>query len=174
MSDRIRVTCEHCNSVIKAPRESAGRTGKCPHCQNPVYVPIPQEELEEIPLAPDEDSALAKADQLEKEAYEIAADIRRERQQPAEPGGADSGTVEHSDPQQKLINIGEAIIRYLLAMEISDLQKADSIVGELKAASRQTKSKVQQMMVDAMKPEAVRRMPDGLYQGFLRKLLDQL
>ncbi len=78
MSDRIRVTCEHCNRVIKAPRQSAGRTGKCPHCQNPVYVPIPQEELEEIPLASDEDSALAKADQLEKEAYEIAADIRRD------------------------------------------------------------------------------------------------
>lgn len=174
MSDRIRITCEHCNRVIKAPRNSAGKTGKCPHCQNPVYVPIPREELEEIPLAAEEDSALAKADQLEKEAYEIAADIRRDRQQPGKPDEANSEPVEQFEPQQKATNIGEAIIRYLLAMEISDLQKADTIVGELKAAGRQTQSKVQQMMVDAMKPEAVRRMSDGLYQGFLRKLLDQL
>ena len=174
MSDRIRVTCEHCNRVIKAPRKSAGRTGKCPHCQNSVYVPIPEEELEEIPLAADEDSALAKADRLDIEAYEIAADIRRDRQKPAEPGGAGPEPVERSEPRQKATNIGEAVIRYLLAMEISDLQKADSIVGELKAAGRQTRSKVQQMMVDAMKPEAVRSLPDGLYQGFLRTLLDQL
>ncbi len=59
-------------------------------------------------------------------------------------------------------------------MQASDLEKSEDIARELKGSARQAKSKIQQMMVDSMRPEAVRSMADGLYQGFLRKLLEQL
>ena len=79
MSDRIQITCEHCNHVIKAPRKAAGRRGKCPYCHNSIYVPTPSDELEEIPFSSASDEALAKADRLTKEALEVAANIRREK-----------------------------------------------------------------------------------------------
>ncbi len=175
MSDRIVVTCDHCNHVIKAPRRAAGKRGKCPYCHNSVYVPTPQEELEDIPLASDDEASLAKADRLEKEAREVAAAIRREVQEPLDaPASQTTGTTESSESRQPPTNISDAIIRYLLAMQVSDLEKAQAITGELKGSARQAKSKIQQMMVDSMRPQAVRSMPDGLYQGFLRKLLEQL
>ncbi len=78
MSDHIRVTCEHCNHVIKAPRKAAGRRGKCPHCHNSVYIPTPESELDEIPLALEDEQAHSAAQQLEKEAAEVAAAMRLE------------------------------------------------------------------------------------------------
>jgi hypothetical protein len=175
MSDHIRVTCEHCNHVIKAPREAAGRRGKCPHCHNSVYIPTPESELDEIPLELEDQETRAAAQRLEKEAAELAAAMRRETKEAPEP----IVTPQHKDPAPRksdlnATDINELIIRYLLAMQVSELERAEALTAELKGAARQAKSKIQQMMVDAMRPEAVRSMADGLYQGFLRKLLEQL
>ena len=175
MSDHIRVTCEHCNHAIKAPLKAAGRRGKCPHCHNSVYIPTPQSERDEIPLELDDQDTRAAAEGLKKEAMEIAAAIGRETKEVPQPA-----VIPHQEspaPQKTALNateINDLIIRYLLAMQVSELERAETLVAELKGAARQAKSKIQQMMVDAMRPDAVRSMADGLYQGFLRKLLEQL
>ncbi len=175
MSDHIRVTCEHCNHAIKAPLKAAGRRGKCPHCHNSVYIPTPQSELDEIPLELDDEDTRAAAERLKKEAMEIAAALGRETKEVPRPT-----VIPHQEspaPQKTALNateINDLIIRYLLAMQVSELERAETLTVELKGAARQAKSKIQQMMVDAMRPEAVRSMADGLYQGFLRKLLEQL
>ncbi len=175
MSDHIRVTCEHCNQVIKAPRKAAGRRGKCPHCHNSVYIPTPESELDAIPLAPEDAETRAATERLEKEAMEISAALGRETKEA--PELTVTPQQEHPAPRETALNateINDLIIRYLLAMQVSELERAEALVAELQGAARQAKSKIQQMMVDAMRPEAVRGMADGLYQGFLRKLLEQL
>ena len=114
-------------------------------------------------------------ERLKKEAMEIAATIGRETKEVPQPT-----VIPHQEspaPQKTALNateINDLIIRYLLAMQVSELERAETLVAELKGAARQAKSKIQQMMVDAMRPDAVRSMADGLYQGFLRKLLEQL
>ena len=175
MSDHIRVTCEHCNHVIKAPRKAAGRRGKCPHCHNSVYIPTPESELDAIPLEPDDEQAHAAAQRVEKEAVALTAAMRRETKEAPEP--TVTPQQEGPAPRKSALNatdINDLIIRYLLAMQVSELERAEALTAELKGAARQAKSKIQQMMVDALRPEAVRSMADGLYQGFLRKLLEQL
>jgi len=174
MSDRIQVTCEHCNHVIKAPRKAAGRRGKCPYCHNSIYVPTPSDELEEIPFSSANDEALAKADRLTKEALEVAANIRREKDETPKKAGPTPDPPATAKPAPPVTDITRAICRYLQAMQVSELERAEGIAGELKGSARQVKSKIQQMMVDAMRPDEVRGIPDGLYQGFLRKLLEQL
>ncbi|MCH8851955.1 MAG: hypothetical protein IID41_04815 [Planctomycetes bacterium] len=176
MSDHIRVTCQRCNHVIKAPLKAAGRRGKCPHCQNSVYIPTPESELDEIPLELDDGDARATSQQLEKEDVALKAALGRDGKEAPGP------TV--TPPQREVpaprktaldaTDINQLIIRYLLAMQVSELERAEALTAELKGAARQAKSKIQQMMVDSMRPEAVRSMADGLYQGFLRKLLEQL
>ncbi len=175
MSDHIRVICEHCNHAIKAPREAAGRRGKCPHCHNSVYIPTPESELDEIPLELEDEQSHSAAQRLEKEAAEVAAAMRRETKEV--PEGKVTPQPEGPAPRKTALNatdINELVIRYLLAMQVSELERAEALVAELKGVARQAKSKIQQMMVDSMRPEAVRSMADGLYQGFLRKLLEQL
>ncbi len=175
MSDHIRVTCEHCNHSIKAPREAAGRRGKCPHCHNSVYIPTPESELDEIPLELEDEQTHSEAQRLQKEAAEVAAALRRETKDAPQPTAIPQ--QDSPAPQATALNateIDELIIRYLLAMQVSELDRAEALTAKLKGAARQAKSKIQQMMVDSMRPEAVRSMADGLYQGFLRKLLEQL
>ncbi len=175
MSDHIRVTCEHCNHAIKAPREAAGRRGKCPHCHNSVYIPTPESELDEMPLELEDEQTHSAAQRLEREAAEVAAALRRETKEA--PESAVTPQREAPAPRKTALDateINDLIIRYLLAMQVSELERAEALTAKLKGAARQAKSKIQQMMVDSMRPEAVRSMPDGLYQGFLRKLLEQL
>jgi hypothetical protein len=140
-----------------------------------LYIRTPASELDEIPLEIEDEQAHARAQRLEKEAAELAAAMRRETKEAPEQ------TVELREdapvPRKTTLtatDVNDLIIRYLLAMQVSELDRADALAGELKGAARQAKSKIQQMMVDSMRPEPVRSMADGLYQGFLRKLLEQL
>jgi hypothetical protein len=47
----IQFDCPSCGKQLKAPDETAGRRGKCPHCQNPIQVPELVYEVEEVPVA---------------------------------------------------------------------------------------------------------------------------
>ncbi len=174
MDEPIRVTCQACNHVIKAPRTAAGRRGKCPHCKNEVYVPTPVDELEDIPLAPLDPAEASGSQAMSQEEQDIAAALRREvgAEEPADSRPPRPGA--RAVPPQSPAQISEAIIRFLLAMQASDLPKAERIASELRSNAAQARRRIQQMMVDAMPPHEVRDMPGGLYQGFLRKLQDDL
>ncbi len=137
-------------------------------------MPTPSDELEEIPFSSDNDEALAKADRLEKEALEVTAAIRREKDETPSAARPEPDPPATATPPPPVTDITRSICRYLQAMQVSELERAEGIVEELKGSARQAKSKIQQMMVDAMRPDEVRGIPDGLYQGFLRKLLEQL
>ncbi len=175
MSDHIRVTCEHCNHAIKAPLKAAGKRGKCPHCQNSVYIPTPEDEFDAIPLELDDDDTSTEAQRAAKEDLALKTALGRETKEERQPAVTPQQPA--PAPRDKALDASEIdvlIIRYLLAMQVSELDRAEALTAELKGAARQAKSKIQQMMVDSMRPEAVRSMADGLYQGFLRKLLEQL
>lgn len=43
-NNKIFFKCKHCESILKAPKELAGKQGICPHCNNKVQIPnIPVE-----------------------------------------------------------------------------------------------------------------------------------
>ncbi len=172
MDEPIHVTCYRCQHVLKAPREAAGKHGKCPHCQCTLYIPTPVDELEEIPLAPtDEDPVQTKS--AEQEMREFQAELLREREEPA--SSKKSSAPPPSKPAAASgVNINQAIMAYLTAMKSSQLQKADQIAHQLHAVREQASNRIQQLLVDAMKPDELRDLPDGIYHGFLRKLLEQL
>ena len=52
----IELHCEKCGKLIKTSSKEAGKSGKCPYCDSDVYIPMPEQEIEELPLEP-EDSA---------------------------------------------------------------------------------------------------------------------
>lgn len=176
MADSIKLTCPNCDKTIKAPRAAAGKRGKCPHCHTSIYVPTPREEIEEIPLAPLEGNL---GPQVRRQDFELEAALRRDREAPdgGEPAGPRPGPApagEQADAGATSASIQDLIVEYLVAMQSSSLREAASCVQQLKRSPHQAKSKIQQLMVDAMPPDRVREMPAGLYRGFLRKLLDQL
>lgn len=174
MSDSIRVNCPNCEKTIKAPRAAAGKRGKCPYCHTAIYVPTPRDEIEEIPLAPIEGG---NEERLRREALDLEAALSRERESPA--GGAQSAAGpdaagESANVAPPTTSVQDAIVDYLVAMQSSSLRAAADIVQHLKRSRHQAKSKIQQLLVDTVPPPRVSGMPQGLYRGFLQKLLEQL
>ncbi len=169
--DRIKVTCTSCSSTIRAPRAAAGKRGKCPKCGNPVYVPTPDDELEEIPLEPLEENS----DELLRESAALASDLLREKGTPDSKGRGSSGPSAPRDEQPApAINVSTGIVQYLVAIKESKLDDSGAILAELVRAKPQALNRIQQMMVDAMPPPQLGDLPPPLYMAFLKKLQSEL
>ena len=50
----VKFRCEKCHKTVEAPDSAAGKRGKCPYCGAMSYIPSP--DVEEIPLAPIDES----------------------------------------------------------------------------------------------------------------------
>jgi hypothetical protein len=162
---------------------AGGRYGKCPGCHNPIYVPTPDDGLEEIPLAPVDDDA----ERRDREARRVEADILREKEEgsapargaaPQAPGRRESPvpkeTPAGADTPALTVQITDVILEYLVAMKNSELDKARRLADRLSKVRHQAHSRIQQLMVDAMPPPKLGDMPSGLYLGFLKKLDETL
>lgn len=179
MEDNIQVTCQTCNHVVKAPRAAGGKWGKCPFCHNRVYVPTPPDELEDIPLAPIDQDAEEQAEKLKQEELRIDSAIWHE---PSEPDKPDKPAPPQNrpsagippQPASSAINITDTIVAYLQALQSSNLEKAEQLAAQLSAHKNNATDRIQQLMVDPVPPAPVRDMPPGLFQGLLRKLLEQI
>src|SRR5205085_1065447 len=114
-----------CGKVIQAPRETAGKRGKCPHCQNVCYIPSPRDELEEYDLVPEDTEAERRRAREEAAARDIQHRLLHERKEIAGPDEAprlrpEDDTVRPGDLKALLTD-------YLSAMSGGQLTEADSI-----------------------------------------------
>jgi len=171
----IEFHCSQCSKLIRAPDDAGGRRAKCPYCQQSVYVPS-AEPAEPIPVAPIDDE-----DQLER--------LRREdrafyTEVVKEVGGDDAGAGSRGpsgkpgdgskSPQAYQEDVDALIVRYLRAMQRSELEEAEDVVELLRGDAEQAREHIQPLLMDEMPPSGVERMPPALLHGFLRKLQERL
>jgi hypothetical protein len=182
----IKFHCNHCSKQIKAPDEAGGKHGKCPYCKQEVYVPMPDDQLEEIPIAPLDEQADQLAKELADEDRRLRGAAAREEDGP--PGkrrraysSDDSGPLrlagEKPDLPPSAAAAGEItglIVKFVLAMQESKLEEADHVAAQLQGAASRAKDEVQRLMVDEIPPSGLENLPPALYKGFLKSLLDRL
>lgn len=179
MSD-IRLTCEYCGKAVRAPHELAGKRSKCPACGNSLYVPTPEDEIEELPLAPEDVSDLQHEAALLAERRKLDLLLSHEDKPADDPGsgsgrsgGADSGAG--STGALDSANRTERAIRnYLAAMRASDLAAADRAMTVLRMQPRTARETIDRMAADQIPPPEVGGLPAGVYQGFLKTLRSKL
>ncbi len=171
----IEFHCDHCAKLIRAPDEAAGRRGKCPNCQQSVYIPTPPDRIEEIPLAPLDDEEIRKREQLENESRRIQRELLADRRPPpdraapsAAPESAMPGQIASDDDIQDLV------VDYLLLMRNSELVQAEDILARLVKAKAAAIRVVDRLAADAVPPTALADVPPRLYLGFLKNLRSQL
>ena len=75
----IELHCPQCGKQIKAPDDAGGRHGKCPYCERKVYIPMPESEIEEIPIAPIDESEVEREKQLRQEAIDLAKSVTHDK-----------------------------------------------------------------------------------------------
>jgi len=166
----VKFHCGKCGKLIKAPDEAGGRRGKCPYCQQSVYIPSPPEEIDDIPLSPIDEGDVQRRDKLTNEADELLADIGRDDEgvpdeAPAVGGGA--ATTGGAD-------LSHLILQAVQALQASELDRLDQVIAQLKRQGGQANARVQAMILDELPPAEFENCPTALYKGFLRTILEKL
>lgn len=180
----IELTCEGCGKTIRAPREAAGRQAKCPACGHAIYIPSPEDEVGELPLAPEDAEDLRREAALLEERRRLDRILAREDRAPAEgaTGNARSGSrgepVGGRGPAHAALSAAQeaeqAVLEYLVALRDSNLEQADRAIAVLRHYRGEARQVVERLAADQIPPPAMARVPVGVYQGFLKNLRAQL
>ncbi|HSW46118.1 MAG TPA: hypothetical protein VLM89_11175 [Phycisphaerae bacterium] len=171
----VELTCEKCGHPFRLPREQAGHVGKCPRCGNDVYIPTPESEIEELPLAPEDRSQEQLARQLEAERRRLDRDLAREKDKAAGAAGG-SQPARRSEPSTTAgrTTVRGAVMNYLTAMRDSDLDRADHALKLLASRRDDVLRLLDQLAADQIPPAEMSNVPPGVYQGFLKSLRSKL
>ncbi|MBN2561460.1 MAG: hypothetical protein JXQ75_11080 [Phycisphaerae bacterium] len=95
----IEFHCEHCGEAVTAPKDKAGRRGKCPHCGQKVYIPVSAEEDSgELPLAPLDPEEERRRLRGIQEAADLQYRLLHEQALPGEMGPRRGGPRRDSGP----------------------------------------------------------------------------
>ena len=173
----IELHCPKCMKLIRAPDNAGGRHGKCPYCEAVVYVPMPENLVEEIPLAPIDQEDERREEELRRETARYAASLDKERDNPR---GSAEGAVSRSAgaprPQEvpgEVIDIPANVEQFVQAMGDSKLDDADRVVARLKRTGARARDYVEGLLLDPT-PSPIGSLPKPLVQGFLKALVQRL
>jgi len=169
----IELTCEKCGHHIRAKREAAGKWAKCPNCQNDLYIPTPEEEIEELPLAPEDASDLQREEQLQAERRQLERALSHEGESSGEPIPAPDGSTKGPAPAQRT-SVKGVVMTYLIAMRDSDFDRAETAIQLLATQKAKAIEIIDALAADQIPPAEMTNVPAGVYQGFLKNLRSQL
>lgn len=188
----IEIHCTHCNHVIKAPDEAAGKMGKCPHCQGVNYIPRPIAEDDELDLAPIDE---AEEQHRKQAAMEDAAYQRRllhERNIPGEAGGKSatraggtaspgarrptSAASRPSDSSSAVTSkeVALLIVRFVDAMSAGKLEQADDYASQLAKNKNAALIALDEIARDDSNTYGLPVLPRPVLIGFLKQLRSRL
>jgi hypothetical protein len=173
----VKVQCENCGKRLGVPDEMAGQRQECPVCKSSVYVPLPEGELDELPLAPEDESDLAREAKLQEERRRIERQISSGER----PDSGDSGTRGKSESPGEAkasassgTSAEEAVMRYLRAMRDSDFDESEKALAAVRLQPRVATEIVDRLVADAVPPEGFENVPPPVFQGFLKNLRSNL
>jgi len=164
----IELHCTKCGKLIRAPETAGGQHGKCPYCEERVYIPMPPEEGDEIDLAPLDEEDEQREARLRQESISYAARVAHD----TSGGGADPSIGDDAAPGEA-IDLAAEVERFVIAMRDSKLDDADEAVASLKRTASRARDYVEGLMLDELPPQ-VEDVPPPVLTGFLKTLLNRL
>ncbi|MBK9127547.1 MAG: hypothetical protein IPM13_07070 [Phycisphaerales bacterium] len=164
----IEFHCNHCNHLIRAGSEHAGKRGKCPHCKNSVYIPTPSEEIEIIPLAPIDPDEERRRKQGQEETRRITQTIRSERGEVPEVRRETVG--EASGDVRLPVDVETLVLEYCLAMAGGKLDEAADFATEIRANRKRADEVISRLMMEELPPMKLSKIPRAVLMQFLKQL----
>ncbi|MGB0714583.1 MAG: hypothetical protein ACPGXK_01815 [Phycisphaerae bacterium] len=159
----IDLHCPGCTKLIRAPDDAGGRTGKCPYCSRKVYIPMPKDEIETIPIAPLDPVDEAREEELRRESANYAATVS---------GGGDGSLPLEGDSAEP-IDFEAEVSRFITSMHSSDLEVTEQIVARLSGQAAPARAFIESVISNDV-ALSVDGVPAPLVQGFLKSLLSRL
>lgn len=165
----IELHCSQCGKLIRAPDTAGGRHGKCPYCEGRVYIPLPPDDNEEIGMAPIDEEAERREEQLRHESIEYSSRLAHETSDIGEEGSPPGSEAAPGE----VIELADEVERFVVAMRDSELDEADRVVTTLKKTGGRARDYVEGLILDEMPPQ-VENVPPPVLTGFLKTLLNRL
>ncbi|MCO6436396.1 MAG: hypothetical protein J5J06_04845 [Phycisphaerae bacterium] len=171
----IDLTCPQCGKQIRAPENAGGKHGKCPYCATSVYIPLPPavDEEEEIGLAPFDEEEERREEELRRESARYAALLDKAAEGQNVGAGEPPSRTRPTQKPGEVIDLGDEVEKFVLAMHESNLEEAEAAVRRLTKAGKRAREYVEGLTLDEMPPE-YGSVPPPLAKGFLKALLNRL
>ncbi|MHC4572504.1 MAG: TFIIB-type zinc ribbon-containing protein [Planctomycetota bacterium] len=164
----ITFHCEHCGKKIEAPDNAGGKWGKCPSCQNKIYVPGLDSD-EELTLAPIDEGNRAKQKQLMAETYELTQDILLERETPDESSEVATPASGTSDKE-----LTKNIVAYLQQMANGNLDQAERIANSIVPGGGRTLKILDSIALSEIPEPELAGIPQQVLSGLIRTLRSKI
>lgn len=170
----IEFHCQHCGHLVRTADEHAGKRGKCPRCNNSVYIPTPSEQIEPLKLTPLDDADERHEQELLEESRELAQRILQEKDVPPE-------SVAHPAPRPEPVgdirltaaNMENLVIEYALNMAQGNLREAEELALEIRTNMRAAEEVMQRLTVDEIPPPRLAKIPRPVLVGFFKQLREK-
>ncbi len=160
----ITFQCEHCGKQVKAPDGAGGKRGKCPHCGQSNYIPMP---------AADDDNGISLAEidtEEEKQRREQEqALLDQERELIAETAPPQAVPLDQREDLSSE-DLHHFVINYCLDMAAGKLDQAETHVAELKKHRKLGATAVDDFVQGKATEPALGDIPPPVLQGFLKQL----
>jgi len=172
----IELHCPQCEKMIRAPDSAAGKHGKCPYCDTKVYIPTPFKDDDLLALAPVDEEEERRAEKERAEALRYTTSMDKDadlKVVPEEAPASRTAGGRRPEAPGEVIDLGDLVEQFVLAMRDSKLDEADRIARQLKRAGPRARDHVEGMLLDPT-PPPIEGVPRPLVQGFLKALLERL
>ena len=160
----ITFHCDHCGKEIKAADSAGGKWGKCPACQNKLYVPNLNAN-EELTLAPVDESEEERKKRLMAETYQLTQDILQERDVPDGPADVGGAASEMSEKE-----LTKNIVLYLRLMADGDIDEAERIAASIAPHGGQAVEILDRIALSEMPEPELADVAPQVLAGLIRTL----
>lgn len=179
----IEFHCNHCGRLVRAPDEAGGKKGKCPTCQNILWVPMPDNAVEEFDLAPVDEQEERKKRQMEEQARATERQLLKEKQAAAEGATPSRSEADRPSPPPPPPVMGAAetaedmeflVVEWVRSMADGDLGDADRSMMQLQKNKAASKQAAQKIALIEPPPPGLQDVPRPVLNRYFKMLRDQL
>jgi len=169
----ISFHCQHCGKQIEAPDGSGGRWGRCPGCHGKVYIPTLDQDVQDLKLAPLDESEEYRRRQMMAETFAITEEILKEKSTPITE---DQTPTQLPDalvmplPRMSDAELADEIVRYLRMVSDGDLEKAEMSCDIIVAHGKQALDILDRIALSQIPDQRLAGIPPHVLSGLIRDL----
>jgi len=174
----IKFRCEHCGKQVSAPEEAGGKRGKCPYCRQRCYVPLPKDQVEEIPLAPIDPDEERRRKQLAAELAKAQSRLLDDKEAPLETSepleSTEAALPFNEDTAADQLSVEDLVQQYMIHMVRGELTAAEELAKNIQSRGPSALETIDNIaMGQIVHPELI-SVPPNVISGFFRQLRKQI
>jgi len=131
-----------------------------------MYIPLPPEQRQEIPVAPDGDDENARAEQLKEDQAFLDQLIQEQALSP--DAGAPATSAAPDDTIETLV------VGFVLSSAQGQMERAERFAAQLARGGQHAQEIVDRMMLEQIPHDDLKDLPAPVVNGYLKQLREKL